>query len=159
MKITIKNLKIAAFASDDSVCYACTVYVDGQRAFTAKNEGQGGFNLYDPVNAAGRTLLADAEAYARALPPFPSEFGVEPLPMDLESLLAEIIELDQTETWITRQMRQKTLFLEKPTLSRGEYRYFNRPWDARLAEGLRTHYPDLIVLNDLPLQQAVALVV
>ena len=42
MEITLKNLKVAKFMSQDTLCYQATIYVDGKKAGTVENEGHGG---------------------------------------------------------------------------------------------------------------------
>ena len=39
MTITVKNLKIAQFASEETLCFEASVYVDGKRAFVAHYDG------------------------------------------------------------------------------------------------------------------------
>ena len=51
MKITVKNLKVAEFASEETLCFTATVYIDGKMAFTAKNDGHGGCNFYHGVRS------------------------------------------------------------------------------------------------------------
>lgn len=41
-RITLKNIKHAAFASEETYCYSATVYFDGYRCGTVKNDGRGG---------------------------------------------------------------------------------------------------------------------
>lgn len=50
MKIEIKNIKYAAFASHETHCFSATVYVDGKRSFTVDNDGRGACNSYYPLN-------------------------------------------------------------------------------------------------------------
>jgi len=52
MDIQIKNLKIANFASDDTLCFQASLYLDGKRAGTVSNDGHGGPNAYDFINKA-----------------------------------------------------------------------------------------------------------
>lgn len=59
MEITIKNLQVAEFASDDSLCFTCTVYVDGIRACRASNDGQGGQDMHDVLNDHAFGALCD----------------------------------------------------------------------------------------------------
>lgn len=40
--ITLKSLKISDFMSEETICFSATVYKDGNRIGTAKNEGHGG---------------------------------------------------------------------------------------------------------------------
>lgn len=54
MKLELKNLKIAEFASEETTCYQATVYVDGVRAILASNEGHGGPDNFIPYSPYGR---------------------------------------------------------------------------------------------------------
>ncbi len=51
MQVTLKNLKICNFASEETICFQATVYVDGKKAGTAQNDGKGGctFCHLDPA--------------------------------------------------------------------------------------------------------------
>lgn len=44
--ITVKNLKHAEFASEETYCFNATVYVDDKRFCYAKNDGHGGCDMY-----------------------------------------------------------------------------------------------------------------
>jgi len=50
MNITLKNVKHAGFASEETHCFSATVYIDGKRAFCAKNDGHGGCDDYYPAD-------------------------------------------------------------------------------------------------------------
>lgn len=47
--ITLKNVKYAEFASEETACFDATVYVDGKRFCTVSNRGQGGPNDFHPI--------------------------------------------------------------------------------------------------------------
>lgn len=50
--ITVKNVKYSEFNSTDSLCFECTVYVDGKRFCIAHDEGFGGnVNFYPLKNS------------------------------------------------------------------------------------------------------------
>jgi len=49
MKIELKNFKHAAFASEETLCFSATVYVDGQRMFEASNSGKGEYTRIEPL--------------------------------------------------------------------------------------------------------------
>ena len=49
-RITLKNLQHAEFASQETHCFNVTIYLDGERAFKASNEGSGGPNEYFPYH-------------------------------------------------------------------------------------------------------------
>ena len=42
MKLQLKNIKVAAFASEETHCYQASLYVNGKRAATVSNQGHGG---------------------------------------------------------------------------------------------------------------------
>ena len=51
--ITLKGLKIAQFASEETLCYEATVYVDGKAFCIASNQGHGGSDRYDTLRPRG----------------------------------------------------------------------------------------------------------
>lgn len=55
--ITLKNLKYAEFASEETACFEATVYVDGKAFCKAMNGGKGGPNEYH--DAKGYTKFYD----------------------------------------------------------------------------------------------------
>lgn len=78
--ITVKNLKYAAFASEETHCFEATVYVDGKKFCRTSNEGHGGPNMDYPIGGtmAMSTLLKQIEELnkriaATAKPPLESD--------------------------------------------------------------------------------------
>lgn len=55
MNLTIKNLKISNFMSEETLCFQATVFVDGKKAGTAQNDGHGG-STYCHLDPAFRHL-------------------------------------------------------------------------------------------------------
>lgn len=51
MEITLKNIKVAKFMSEETTCFQAVVYVDGKKAGMAQNDGHGGSTYchLDPV--------------------------------------------------------------------------------------------------------------
>ena len=64
MKVEIKNLKYAEWASQETNCFDASVYIDGKRVGTVRNDGSGGPNFYHP-HSVEQTL----QKYAATLPP------------------------------------------------------------------------------------------
>ncbi len=67
--ITLKNLRVVASMSRESLCYTATVVVDGQTVGTIENEGRGGCSHLRPAERGpGRIhdLLVRATAFALA---------------------------------------------------------------------------------------------
>ncbi|EJX0633930.1 hypothetical protein ODD08_004011 [Salmonella enterica] len=67
-RITLENLKVAEFASRETLCFTATVIFDGVAVGEADNEGRGGMTF---IRAIGdkRALLSEAEKFAKSLPP------------------------------------------------------------------------------------------
>ncbi len=63
MRIELKNVKYAKFASEETHCFQATVYLNGVKSGVVSNDGHGGANMYDPWS-----LEEKLEAYAKTLP-------------------------------------------------------------------------------------------
>ena len=63
MKIELKNIKYAEFASQETHCFEASVYIDGKRAGTVGNDGRGGSHDYHP-----RELWQTLKAHAETMP-------------------------------------------------------------------------------------------
>src|SRR6516162_4225213 len=63
MKIELRNVKVAAFASEETTCFQATIYVDGKRCGTARNDGHGGCTWIEP-----QELRVRINSYAQTLP-------------------------------------------------------------------------------------------
>lgn len=63
--VEIKNLKYAAFASEETSCFEGTVYVDGKRFCMASNQGQGGPDSYDAIGPRGGYKSGEEAGAAR----------------------------------------------------------------------------------------------
>lgn len=63
MNITLKKLRIVERLSQETTCFTADVYVDGVKAGTAENHGQGG-----PTNIHPFALRDRMEAHAKTLP-------------------------------------------------------------------------------------------
>lgn len=72
-RITLKNLKVAYFASEETLCFTATVLFDGKPVATASNDGHGGSTRLLALEGQ-RDRLSEAEAFAASLPPDVSEY-------------------------------------------------------------------------------------
>jgi hypothetical protein len=143
-ELTVKNLKTAEFASRDYLCFECTVYVNGERAFTAENDGRGGCNLYRGINERGRELLNQCEEYAKTETFTINNISCE---SDLDILLSQVIEDILRKREMARWCRKKTVF-RLPTDPEGSYKTYNRPFSPEMKAYLPKQYPDAIIMNE-----------
>jgi hypothetical protein len=153
MQIELKNFKFYPSFSEETNAYTATVYVNGTRAFEAKNDGRGGCDFYTPLSPEGRTLLEEAEAWAKSQPPLQDE-QVGELQMDLELHLAQMVEAKIRETEekrIEKQMRNwcktKTVF-RTPDMPEGQYSTFSAPFSAVMKAHVLTKYPNAEIVNE-----------
>ena len=75
-RITLKNLKVADFASEETLCFTATIVFDDTPIAEARNDGHGGSTFLRALNGKA-ALLAQAEAFAKGLPPTPLDLGQE----------------------------------------------------------------------------------
>jgi hypothetical protein len=64
LTVELRNLKYAAFASQETACFEAALYVNGKRAGTVGNDGNGGPNSYSDDVVRERL-----DSYAATLPP------------------------------------------------------------------------------------------
>lgn len=74
-RITLKNLKVAEFASEETLCFSATVLFDGVAVAEARNDGHGGSTFLHALQGK-RDLLSEAEQFAKSLPPATLDCGV-----------------------------------------------------------------------------------
>jgi hypothetical protein len=146
IKIELKKLLINERGSQETTNYVADVYIDGKKAFCAHNEGSGGADFYTPYDDG--TLLKKAEAYAKTLPPMPSDYFPDGLTMDLELLIAEMIEDHRKHKYMNSMMKKAakhTVFAlpDKP----GQYSWITEPRTTDTDAYVLRKYPNAIILK------------
>ena len=122
MKIELKNVKFAAFASEETNCFSATVWIDGVKSGTAENSGKGGMTFIEPqsladkLNAYGKTLPLKVSSMTN---PDGTPFTyVEDAESLIDGLLADHLEQKQ----LKRLCATTTLFrIAGQTFAEGEY--------------------------------------
>ena len=64
MKIELRNIKYADWASQETACYQATIFINGVKVGETSNHGTGGADMVYPHEVAARI-----DAYAATLPP------------------------------------------------------------------------------------------
>jgi len=137
MKLTIKNLKIAKFASEETLCFEATVYVDGKRSFTASNDGHGGCNFYHGV----RANIDAAEVWAKTQPDGLLDYIIDELIEEVE-ILKDV-----------KKIRKKLAIFDAPHIRTWKF----APDDERGRELVANKYPNAVIFNDITINEAVAI--
>lgn len=152
--ITLKNVKIIKALSQETCCFSASLYVDGEYYGVVGNTGNGGCDDILAV-AHGKTYRDFHDLEKRIKETYePEVFHGVTLDPSLESLCA--IELDRYEATQDYRRRIKTKVLYKRP--DGIYESKIAPhtlekWTAHLS----SKYPGVVILNNLPESEAVAL--
>jgi hypothetical protein len=104
MKIEIRNVKHAKFASQETDCFEATVLIDGKVEGKVSNEGHGGCNFYYPHD-----LGFKLEEYAKTLPPCQTDYG--PLEMSADLIIGDLFSNWLLEKDLKKTLKSKILFL------------------------------------------------
>ena len=115
MKIELRNVKHAKFASHETECFEASVYINGTRAGTVRNGGYGGSNEYHPSSL--EELL---NKHGKTLPPMVTEFPNPADPSKFWTLEynADLIIGEAFDRWSHRErlmatLRDHVLFVDK----------------------------------------------
>ena len=161
MKVELKNLKHAEFASHETNCFEATVWLNGKRAFFASNDGRGGADYYAPLENQDRgeftSLLNDLINYCLTLPKWGSEFGgKDDMDVTPEILIGNIINEMLDAKKLKKSLKKKVLFVNENGIYQTGYRG-NRKVDQNLIDMVKEENPDSIILNCLAFSEALDL--
>jgi len=103
MKIELKNIKHAVFASQETPCFRATVFLGGVRTGTVENTGQGGCNTYHPWSMS--ETLND---YAKTLPPM--EFLGKTFTNNADTLIGKVLDRSLSLKTLRGLLKRRILF-------------------------------------------------
>ncbi len=169
-RITLRSLKVAEFASEETLCFSATVLFDGNPIALATNDGHGGATFLRPLESAeSRTRLREAEAFASSLPAEVTDYpdprdGTRKMTIEItldyvvDSLAAQQHTDKKVRSLFNRDMNNKVLFFKgdrllflkgiKPKSIADKPTFF-----ARLRE---KQGADIVILHELPREEAFA---
>jgi hypothetical protein len=163
MMIELKNIKHSEFASEETHCYEATLYVDGVRWGVVGNQGTGGPDHFHGV--AGRNygdLPALDERIAAAYPRITFGDDHEGISASLETVCGDLVNQFLRNRALTRMYgatKTKVLYFKEPPVDGSplyEVAMKAHPLEAWLKH-LAGKYPDAVVINTLPKQEALAM--
>jgi hypothetical protein len=159
MKIELRAVKYAAFASEETSCFEATIWVDGKRAGTADNEGRGGHTHIHP-----RELEKTLDAYAATLPRIVTNIKADDEPggfftyqPDGAGVIDDLLHDHLTARDLTRALKRHVMFLREGKCYQTKHHAslaFDTP--AALAASLASLKASQI-LNALPFADALAI--
>lgn len=163
-RITLKHLKVADFASEETLCFTATVVFDGKSIAIADNSGRGGMTNLFPLDGQHDRLLKAGE-YASSLPPEelgPADGFDPPLMIEitldyLVDVLAEAMHAERKErAAFNRHMASKLLFVKDGTLKylkNVKPRTISNP-KAYFTALRAKHASSIVILAELPREEA-----
>jgi len=150
MDITLKNVKIYAGLSEETIAFNASVYIDGKKVGEAKNAGHGGSNDVDVRDKDGRwnrDLLKEMETEASK---HTWSYEGEAHNHSLDSYIGDLVSDVEEQRALKRKCRTQTLFRNpKETYNFGEYHIIKSKFDAQVKAYLITKYGDKVeILNE-----------
>lgn len=159
MNIEIKNVKYAAFNSEETHCFSATVYKDGKAWCTVRNEGHGGPDDFNPVKGNDyKALYKEIKEFEKTLPQRECSWNDKKTgkPCMMDSNL-EIVIGDLMNEWLIVSDVKK--LLKKPTAfkpNKDIVQWKGKP-DVAFLDAITKKFPDYIIMNRLALSEAVTL--
>ena len=152
MRITLKNIKYSAFASQETSCYEASLYFDGKKVGIVSNQGHG----CDDVYYLDRRDEGAVEAYIKTLSQWTHE--CESGDTTLETVCGEIL-----DDWLVSK-DLKTLLRKKVMALKDDGKIYtykvikpNKERVTRSAERVAKFENTVKVLNLLPFDEALKL--
>ena len=105
MKVELKNVKICKWASEETLCFNASIYLNGKKVGTVENSGHGGCNFY---HFDDRDIEQKFYDYCKSLPPI--EFNGEPLEMDADLYISELLENYEYAKKVRQYSKKNILF-------------------------------------------------
>lgn len=154
MKLELRSVKINRQLSEETPCYSAVLYVDGVKAASVSNHGQGG---PDDVHWLRPELEQPVEAYCRSQPAiscgYKTDDGEEvTIPFSLESLCGQLLDEYERQAQYKRWCRTAIVFQlqgDKPEEFRTIKPRAGKPWTKAGRQHLVNKYGDKItrILN------------
>lgn len=147
MRIELKNVRYAAFASQETACFSATVYVDGVKEGTVENSGTGGADIMHPWQ-----LEKKIEAFLATQPLVTYEVdGKEvKVPQSVEGYIGKLLDDHLEKKTLKRLCAKQTVFrIAGQTYADGEYTVIKKPFEPGLRSRVVAKYgPDVKFLNE-----------
>ena len=159
-RIALKNLKHAAYASHETHYFNATIYLDGERAFKASNQGSGGPNEYFPYQRQGER---DFHSYYRYVSDAAMDWMKETNPdfpyLDddwacLDFVITHLINERHLLETMRDVMKRKVVYLD--TTNGSVRRISERPTPEKLSY-YRRYFPTWKLFNDIGEDERLAL--
>ena len=142
MKIELRRISYNAALSQETAAFAAEVWIDGELAFHARNQGTGGADFYRQV---GRWTEAEVNAWLTANR-LPRSLGDDlACDHDLEIEVSDLLMRAVEGKRLKRLLRTNLIAIERDQIL--QYPLRKRPL-AIVARAVRATNPDAVIVND-----------
>jgi len=160
MKIELKNFKYAEFASEETLCFTASVYVDGTRMFTASNSGKGEENRIEPVKGKSREDVRQVQDWVANQPKVKLEDDME-IDDKLDFYISRLAEREIARKKL-KSLLSKHVVIFKPNTPHSSFVQFDKSFKPTdLSDSHREHlqgiYHDCLIINDIDIEKALDL--
>ena len=133
LTLTLKNIKQHPDMSDETNCFSASTYVNGKRAGTVRNSGQGDPNLYYWKSPE---VGHQVEAWAKEQD---TRFEFE----KLDQIVDKILDKWEETRWLKRTCKKKILFSLKGD-EKGKWRILTGTWSQKAIDYINNKYGDKV---------------
>jgi len=142
MKIELRRVSYSAALSQETAAFSADIWIDGELAFHACNQGTGGADFYHRV---GRWTEAEVDAWLKANRPPHLLGGDLACDHDLEIEVSDLLARNVEGARLKRLLRTNLVTIEKDRIL--QYPLRKRPL-AIVARAVRATNPDAVIVND-----------
>ena len=145
MKVELRNIKHAEFASQETDCFTASVYIDGVKEGEVENSGHGGSNNYHP-HGLFEKLSKIAATKPKIL--FGNGHEIDSCP---DIIIGDILSAELEKKSLRRHCSRKTLFrLKDETYKDGEWLTVKSKYGPQVREYLVKKYGTRVseILNE-----------
>ncbi|UXC92949.1 MULTISPECIES: hypothetical protein [Sphingobium] len=141
MEIELRRISYSAALSQETAAYSAEIWIDGELAFHARNQGTGGADFYHQV---GRRTESEVNAWLKANRP-PCRLDDIALEHDLEIEVSDLLLRAVEGRRLKRLLRTNLVTIENDQIL--QYPLRKRPLTV-VARAVRATNPDAVVIND-----------
>lgn len=153
MKIELRRINHNPKLSEETNAFSAEIWIDGERAFEARNQGQGGCDFYRQL---GRWSEAEVDAWLKANRPIRPFQGLT-LEHDLEAEVGDLLASELEYRRLKRLLRANLITIERGQIF--QYPLRRRPLDL-VARAVTATNPAAVIVNaggDDAIRKAVAI--
>lgn len=124
MKLELRNIKLG-FGSEETLNFLADLYADGKKIAYCENTGKGGQTNINPFPPYKWTEIQAAEAYARTLPPFITEFSTHEMTLEhwVDEEAGKFADQKETEKAMKKMAKECEKMIIIWNESQGAYRF------------------------------------